>query len=385
MRKPAFERLVRAAARGSRTALSALCDEIVSRVYYQAAYMTRDGDDAQDVMQESLMRVCDNIRKLRDPKAFYPWMNHIVVNEVRRFMAKKNDRGVVVNIQDYENALPEENADMLPVAYAENAELRAMVIEIIDGLPQRQREAILLYHYDGLSVTDTARVMEISHQAASKLLRLANEKIKSEMKAREKGGATRRVFAFAPAGPVLAQVLEYDARQVISAGAERISRGMAFCAKHITGKAAGGAAVKAAAGGAPAVKSAVAVLLAAAAATGIAAAGLAPRKEAAAPAAMAYEYPEGEIVFSGADRTVRFQNPKHAEVAAYGEAAVLGWEIAAADGSVLYGGAGADADGALAGMQERGEYGGYTLSYTLEGADGSVTVLHRTFTIAPPG
>lgn len=71
-----------------------------------------------------------------------------------------------------------------------------MIKEIIDALPERQREAIVLHYYSGLNVTEAAKVMDISHAGVSLYLKLARKKIKEELEniaEHSSGGMLRRV------------------------------------------------------------------------------------------------------------------------------------------------------------------------------------------------
>ena len=55
------------------------------------------------------------------------------------------------------------------------------MMEIIATLPSRQREAIILHYYGGLSVTEVAAAMSIPHQSVSLYLKLARKKMREEL------------------------------------------------------------------------------------------------------------------------------------------------------------------------------------------------------------
>jgi len=179
----AFEQLVERATQGDQDALCNLCEKIAKSVLFQVTHFLGGGQDGvEDVSQEVLVRVCENIGDLRSAKAFKVWLSRIIINEKNRYLAKNAKRTEVLNIEDYLENITEDNGEFLPQECAESAELRRAVMDIIDGLSMRQREAILLYYYEGLSVTQIAEAMEVTVQSASKHLILAREKLRRALR-----------------------------------------------------------------------------------------------------------------------------------------------------------------------------------------------------------
>ena len=178
-----FEKLVEKATRGDQDALCSLCEKIARSVLFQVTHLLGGRqEDAEDVSQEVLVRVCGNIGSLRSPKAFKVWLSRIIINEKNRYLTKKIKGSEVLNIEDYLENIAEDNDDFLPQECAESAELRSAVMGIIDRLSIRQREAVLLYYYEGLSVTQVAEAMEVTIQGASRHLAIAREKLRRELK-----------------------------------------------------------------------------------------------------------------------------------------------------------------------------------------------------------
>ncbi len=140
----AFENIVTRASRGDDHALYLLCEKIAKKVLFHATQILRNQKDAEDVSQEALIRVCEKIGDLRDPKAFKGWLGRIVSNEAAQHLRKTAKQGVVLNIDDYLENIMENKDDFLPEEYVKREETRQYVMEILRGLPMRQREAVLL-------------------------------------------------------------------------------------------------------------------------------------------------------------------------------------------------------------------------------------------------
>ena len=176
-----LELLVKKAVHGDSKALFSLCEKIAKGVLYRTKYMLGNDMDAEDVSQNVLLRVCENIQSLRNPKAFRAWLSGIVLNETRRYKTESVKRGNVVNIDDYLDGIFEKNVERLPKEATEEKLSNQDIKEIVSHLPARQREAVHLHFYENLKIADVARTMKIPHQCVSKYLTLALKKLRIEV------------------------------------------------------------------------------------------------------------------------------------------------------------------------------------------------------------
>ncbi len=76
--------LVERARSGDREAFSALAAASISRLYAVANLILRDGDRAQDAVQEALVSAWRDVRALRDPDAWDAWLNRLTVRACYR-------------------------------------------------------------------------------------------------------------------------------------------------------------------------------------------------------------------------------------------------------------------------------------------------------------
>jgi RNA polymerase sigma-70 factor (ECF subfamily) len=187
-----LEETVRLSAQGNTERLYALCKMIARGVLFHTTHILGNQADAEDVSQEVLLRVCEKIGGLRNPATFPAWLGKIVTNEANRYLTKNLQRGIVLNIDDYLASLPEDSSEFLPHEYAENEEFREFVVQTIDSLPQRQREAVLLHYYNGLNVSETAKTMGMSQAGVSQYLALARKKLRRELE-RHPSGYSRQL------------------------------------------------------------------------------------------------------------------------------------------------------------------------------------------------
>lgn len=386
--KAALERLAAQASGGNRDALVSLCEAISRNVLFRVASRLHNRMDAEDVMQEILIRVCRNIQELKDAKAFGGWLNSIIVNETNRHMAKNAKHGVVLDIEEHLDDTIEIEEDLLCDDVISKEE-RNVVMQIINKLPERQWEAVMLHYYEGMSVTESAIVMKVTQPCISRYLTLAMAKIKKELEKQTGRASVLSSVALLPIGPLLIQVLQYEAAQTAVAPPEWITQavnsGAAYAgatAEAATGAAAGIAAVKAMFGSLAVVATtvvAVPVIVISMWISGVFDSGNIWQ------AGIEAGITQGEITFSGGEVNCETVNPKHVAVWANNEGGgliIYNWRITASGSEIiLYSGESAAADEALVQMFSRGEDGIYTLCFLMEDTAGGTYEVSRQFRI----
>lgn len=186
-----FEALIRKASQGARQALVELCEQIARGVLSRVTRMVGNATVAEDISQEVLIRVCENIGSLREPKAFKVWLSKIIKNEVNRDYKKNVKHSGLVSIDFYseEINIVEENPELLPYESVEVSEARDAVKKAMPALSARQREAVMLYYYDDLSIVEVAKAMNVTKQSVSEFLAISRDKLRRELERLEHSSA----------------------------------------------------------------------------------------------------------------------------------------------------------------------------------------------------
>jgi len=338
--------------------------------------------DAEDVSQNILIRVCENITGLKKPEAFGGWLNAIIKNEINRHYRVSSYRGSVVSIDEYfdavsPGALIEEDIEYLPSEYVLREEERRVIMSLVDKLPERQLEAVLLHYFEGMSITETAEAMNVTQPAVSRYLTLAKEKVKAEIQRHAvKKNAVPDLSTMA-VGSLLTQAMWDEAatlpymnrvfvERVVDIGLSK--SGLAKAARKVSGRFAQDLAIGTAL-----------VMLAVTAVIGFWLSGRFTETE-AAPVAT-----EGKIIFTDADMSPVTVNPVHLDAWARnsrGELTAQRWWITRSDSEeMLSSGKALDADDVLEKMIGDGEVGQYTLYLIVKDAAGCTYTLHKQFWI----
>ena len=122
-----------------------------------AAMLVRDTSTAEEVVQEAFIAMHDGWHRLKDAEKALAYLRQAVVNRSRSVLRHR----MVV-----EKNTPKPAPDMPSAEHGAMALLeRSAVIAALRGLPERQREAIVLRYYADLSEAEIAAAMEISRGA----------------------------------------------------------------------------------------------------------------------------------------------------------------------------------------------------------------------------
>lgn len=125
-------------------------------------------EDASDVAQDAFVRAYQNLEKLDDPQKFAGWLMRIVTNlslNFRRSRARHQMADVAEAIK-FDAAPRNPTGAKLVAASADDVlskrELKRVVRDAIDALPEKQRTALTLFALEGLSQKEVATVMDCS-------------------------------------------------------------------------------------------------------------------------------------------------------------------------------------------------------------------------------
>ena len=140
--------------------------------------------DAEDLAQEVFLKVY-RARKRYEPKAkFTTWLYRVAVNaslnEVRNRKNRPTHGAAPLAGVDDDGFVPSlaDGAAEAPPEGVERAELREQVRVAVDELPDRQRMALLLNKFHGLSYEELAETMEMTIPAIKSLLVRARENVR---------------------------------------------------------------------------------------------------------------------------------------------------------------------------------------------------------------
>ena len=135
-----------------------------------------DAAEAQDVVQEAFLRIYKAASRYRPAAKFRTYLYRVVTRLCLDWQAKKRP--------DYTDTLPSiPDSSRDPEALAGQNELSDAVWKCLDDLPGKQRLAITLRHYEGMSYDEIAEAMGVSPKAVDSLLQRARSALRQSLAA----------------------------------------------------------------------------------------------------------------------------------------------------------------------------------------------------------
>lgn len=172
--------LVTRAQNGDQGAFASLADSSVARLLRVAQGILGDAHLAEDATQQALVRMWRDLPRLRDPKRFEAWSYRLVVNacysEVRR---SRRWMPSTLTSMTSEPATPDE----VGVVHDRDELERAFRTLSVD-----HRAVVILHHYIGLSMAETARSLDVREGTARSRLYYAMKSLRTVLRPRRSGG-----------------------------------------------------------------------------------------------------------------------------------------------------------------------------------------------------
>ncbi|MCI4662208.1 MAG: RNA polymerase sigma factor [Neomegalonema sp.] len=164
--------LLAAFAKGDQGAARALTERHLRSVLATAYRMLGDAAEAEDVAQEAMLRVWKIAPDWEAGKAqLSTWLNRVTVNLCYDRLRKKKG-SPLDEVPEMEDPSPSVQTRM------EQAEGAVEVQAALQQLPERQRAAIVLRHFEERSNPEIAEVLEISVEAVESLLARGRRQLK---------------------------------------------------------------------------------------------------------------------------------------------------------------------------------------------------------------
>jgi len=175
--------LVEALKRGDPEACACMIKQYAPRVYAIAIRMLNDPDDAEEVLQETFISACKNIKKFEGRSALGTWLHRIATNAALMHIRKRKHREVSldepIEVHDGDDIYREvQDWTFAPDDHAMNSEVRDVLEKAIAELPETLRTVFILREIEGYSTEETAQILGISISAAKVRLHRARLRLR---------------------------------------------------------------------------------------------------------------------------------------------------------------------------------------------------------------
>ena len=148
------DELVKQARAGDVDAFSSLAAVRLPELYRMARLIVRDADAAADAVQEALIRAWRDLPSLREVTSFDAWLRRLLVRACVRASKKDRSRSII--------EIPISSTFVASTPDTDRAlAVRDQLERGFRQLPDEQRTVVVLRHYVGLSLDETAEAMGV--------------------------------------------------------------------------------------------------------------------------------------------------------------------------------------------------------------------------------
>jgi RNA polymerase sigma-70 factor, ECF subfamily len=166
--------LMRRVAEGDRGAFAAIIETHQERVWAVAYRFTQRRDDADDISQEAFIRLWNAAPRWEPAARLSTWLYRVVTNLCLDYRRKQAHAPVALTAETVEPAAPK-------VAEMESKETVARVQRAVAALPERQRVAVILHRYEGMSYREMAQATGWGEAAIESLLSRAYAALRTQL------------------------------------------------------------------------------------------------------------------------------------------------------------------------------------------------------------
>ncbi len=148
------------------------------KLYWHIRKIVIKHDDANDILQNTFIKVWKGLEGFREDSKLYTWLYRIATNESLTFLKQQKTK-YLLPIVDYENHLKE---TLESDEYFNGDEIQRKLQKAILGLPEKQRIVFNLKYFDEMKYDDMSEILKTSVGALKASYHHAVKKIENYFK-----------------------------------------------------------------------------------------------------------------------------------------------------------------------------------------------------------
>ena len=140
------------------TAFRQLVEQYSRPLYSHIRTIVLDHDDADDVLQNTFIKVFRNLEGFKGESKLFSWIYRIATNEALTFISLKARKNHITNEEVNERALNSLQAD----DYFEGDALQLKLLQAVASLPQKQQLVFKMKYFEDLKYEDISEILGTS-------------------------------------------------------------------------------------------------------------------------------------------------------------------------------------------------------------------------------
>ena len=138
-----------------------LVSQYKERLYWHIRRMVISHDDADDVLQNTFIKVYKNLHNFNGESQIYTWLYRIATNESLTFI-KKRKRTTQIGSEELQESLV---ANLTSDPYFNGDEAQLTLQKAIDTLPAKQKQVFVMKYFDELQYNEISEILDTSEGA----------------------------------------------------------------------------------------------------------------------------------------------------------------------------------------------------------------------------
>ena len=163
----------------SEVAFNLLVKKYQERLYWHCRRLVISHDDADDALQNTMVKVWNNLRNFRAESSLYTWLFKIATNESLTLLKSNKKRQYGSDNQELESRMVE---NLVSDPYFDGDEVVLKLQKAILSLPEKQRVVFNLKYYEELKYEEMSKVLGTSVGALKASYHHAVKKIEKYLK-----------------------------------------------------------------------------------------------------------------------------------------------------------------------------------------------------------
>ena len=158
-------------------AFKTLVQEYKERLYWHVRKIVLDHEDANDVIQNTFIKIHLNIDKFKGDSSLFTWMYRIATNESINLINSKSSKMGLQNQEWIESKAAGLEAD----SFFDGDEAALILQKLVAKLPEKQRIVFNMKYFDGMSYQTISEILGTSEGALKASYHHAVQKIKTKL------------------------------------------------------------------------------------------------------------------------------------------------------------------------------------------------------------
>ena len=139
-------------------AFRALMGQYKERLYWHIRKIVKSHDDADDVLQNTFIKVYRSVKNFNENSKIYSWMYRIATNESITFINKRAKERNIDITEHHHNLATTLQEDV----HFNGTEIQLILQKAIATLPQKQQLVFNMKYFDGIKYSEMSEILETS-------------------------------------------------------------------------------------------------------------------------------------------------------------------------------------------------------------------------------